>query len=72
MEALGEFAIISLDPALPTLKRLDALLNRLETIPDHEGLHYALEEVCRDAQQEEADGKETRSGKRRAGSKSNS
>ncbi|MDY7108163.1 MAG: hypothetical protein SYC29_05955 [Planctomycetota bacterium] len=72
MEALGEFAIISLDPALPTLKRLDALLNRLETIPDHEGLHHALEEVCKQAQQEEAGGETNRGGKRRAGSKSKS
>jgi hypothetical protein len=72
MEALGEFAIISLDPALPTLKRLDALLNRLETIPDHEGLHNALEEACQKAQQEKAGGEKTGSGKRRAGSKSRS
>jgi hypothetical protein len=69
MEALGEFAIISLDPALPIIKRLDALLNRLETIPDHEGLHHALEETCKQAQQEEAGGENNKGGKRRSGSR---
>jgi len=75
MEALGDFAISSLDPALTTLKRIDALLNRLDTIPDHEGLHQALEEACRQALQEQAEQEEGRRagrGKRRSGSRANS
>ena len=69
MEALGDFAVNSLDPALTTLKRIDALLNRLETVPDHEGLHQALEEACQHMQQEQAGGGTAGRGKRRSGSK---
>ena len=52
MQALGDFAIDSLDPGLATLRRIDALMNRLDAIPDHEQLHLALEETCRRAQHE--------------------
>ena len=55
LEELGDFAIESLDPALTTLKRLDALMNRLDAIPEHERLHQALEETCRQAQIEKAE-----------------
>ena len=47
MEELGDFAIESLDPALTTIRRLDALIGRLEAIPLHENLHQALEATCR-------------------------
>ena len=53
MEAIGDRAITELDPALTTLKRLDALVARLDAIPDHEGLHHALEEACQDAEREQ-------------------
>jgi hypothetical protein len=54
MEEIGDAAIGGIDPGLATLKRLEALLGRLEAIPDHEGLHLALEETCREAAQEHA------------------
>jgi hypothetical protein len=62
LEALGDFAIDSLDPALPPLKRLDELLLRIEAVPDHEALHLALVDACRDAQREAAE--EAASGKK--------
>lgn len=46
MEALGDAAIDELDAELTTIKRIDALLGRLDAIPDHEGLHHALAEAC--------------------------
>jgi hypothetical protein len=54
MEALGDAAIEYLDPALPIVKRVDALLARLDAIPDHEGLHLALAEACQQAERETA------------------
>ncbi|MCP3903991.1 MAG: hypothetical protein GY715_10190 [Planctomycetes bacterium] len=57
MNELGEFAVESLDQALTTIRRLDALLGRLEAIPESEKLHQALEETCRlAASEEQADG----------------
>jgi hypothetical protein len=49
MEALGDDAIDGLDPALTDIKRIDALLDRLDAIPEHEELHQVLEAACRDA-----------------------
>ena len=48
LEALGE-AAAELDPALTVQKRVDALLTRLDAIPDHAGLHRHLEDSCREA-----------------------
>lgn len=57
MEVLGDFAIEALDPELAILKRVDALIGRLDAVPEHEGLHQALEAVCHEAAQElEAEG----------------
>jgi len=58
MEAIGEDAIITIDPGLPVHKRLDLLLSRLDAIPEHEGLHQALADVCREAEREMAEGAE--------------
>lgn len=55
MEELGDAAVDELDPQMATLKRLDALLGRVEAIPDHEGLHHALAETCRIAAREAAE-----------------
>jgi hypothetical protein len=55
LETLGDFAIESVDPGLATLKRLDTLLARMDAIPDHEGLHQALADACREAGQEAAE-----------------
>ncbi len=48
LEALGE-AAIELDPALNVEKRINALLPRVDAIPEHAGLHQFLEESCREA-----------------------
>ena len=48
LEALGE-AAAELDPALTVQKRVDALLTRLDAIPEHAGLHRYLEDSCREA-----------------------
>ena len=48
LEELGDAAIANLDPGQDLLKRIDHLLNCLETHPDHEKLHQALAELCRE------------------------
>ncbi len=56
MRELGDFALCpeSLDPSIATRRRLDALLSRLDAIPEHEGLHHAVEETCREREREKA------------------
>ncbi len=53
LEALGE-AAAELDPALTVFKRVDALLPRVDAIPEHAGLHDFLEESCREAAETQA------------------
>lgn len=48
LEQLGDAAIANLDPGMDLLKRIDHLLNCLETHPDHEKLHQGLAELCRE------------------------
>ena len=48
LEALGE-AAAELDPAMNAQKRVNALLPRVDAIPEHAGLHQLLEESCREA-----------------------
>jgi hypothetical protein len=48
-EALGDAAIASLPEKQSTITRVDALYQRLCTIPDHEKLHQRLADACRDA-----------------------
>lgn len=52
LDALGTFAVETLDPALTAERRVDALIDRLDAVPEHEGLHHALQQACMDAQQE--------------------
>lgn len=47
MQALGDWAIESLDPDLAADRRLEALLERLDAVPEHEGLHREIQQVCR-------------------------
>jgi len=49
LEQLGDAAIETLDRAAEPAKQVDALLERLDAMPDHEKLHQALAEVCREA-----------------------
>lgn len=53
MNEIGETAIESVDTGTLLLKQIDALLDRLDSIPDHSRLHDALEAICRVAAAEE-------------------
>ena len=55
-EALGDSAIESLDLDRPGWHRVDQLLDRLATVPEHEKLHQLLEQTCREAAIEAAAG----------------
>lgn len=48
-EALGDAAIAGVDAGAPARMRIEALLQRLDLVPDHEKLHQRLEEACREA-----------------------
>jgi hypothetical protein len=59
MDALGEAALETVDPEQEVVRRIDALLARIDAVPDYEGLHECLEEACREAHEAlsaEADG----------------
>ena len=49
MEALGEEAIASIDVEVEVTRRLKLVLERLDTVPDHDGLHHLLEQTCQEA-----------------------
>jgi hypothetical protein len=57
MESLGDAAIETLDTGMSHLKQVDALLARLDAWPDHEKLHQALAEACREAARDVAEGR---------------
>lgn len=48
-EAMGEEALASLDPEYTSVERVEHLIMRLATLPDHEKLIQALGEACRGA-----------------------
>lgn len=54
LEALGE-AAAELDPAMNVEKRINALLPRVDAIPEHAGLSQFLEDSCREAARTRAD-----------------
>lgn len=49
IEALGDAALESVDPAIDVEKRIDALLARMEAVPLHAGLLEELERTCLEA-----------------------
>lgn len=55
-EQLGDAAIETLDRTAEPARQVDALLERLDAVPDHEKLHQALAEVCKEAARYYADG----------------
>ena len=55
-EQLGDAAIEALDRDAEPARQVDALLERLDTVPDHEKLHQALAELCKEAARHYADG----------------
>lgn len=48
METMGDAAIDLIDPSTDAVKRIDHLLEWLDAIPEHEKLHQALAETCRE------------------------
>ncbi len=48
-EQLGDAAIETLDRGAELAKQVDALLDRLDAMPDHEKLHQVLAETCKEA-----------------------
>ena len=46
IETLGDHAIETIDTGTDIVKQIDGLLDRLSAIPEHNGLHDALEEAC--------------------------
>jgi len=55
-EQLGDAAIETLDRTAEPARQVDALLERLDAVPDHEKLHQALAEVCKEAARYYGDG----------------
>jgi hypothetical protein len=49
MEELGDWVLGTLDPELEITRRVDALINTLNAVPEHERLHLALADACRQA-----------------------
>lgn len=67
MEALGAFAIETLDPSMSAERRMDGLLDRLDALPEHEGLHHALQQACMDARVERDAATAARAARKSAG-----
>ena len=65
LEALGDVAIAAVAEELDATRRVDGLLERLDSHPDHEKLHQALAAACREAHAAQA---RPRSGGRRTSS----
>ena len=57
LEALGDAAIDSIDLNRPAWHRVDQVLERLGTVPEHEKLHQLLAETCKEAALESKDDK---------------
>jgi hypothetical protein len=57
LEALGDAAIETLDRDCDPIRLVDALLARLDGLPDHEKLHQELAHACREAARAIAEGR---------------
>ncbi len=53
LEQLGDAAIASIDRGIEPIRQVDALLQCVDSHPDHEKLHQALAEACKMAAREE-------------------
>lgn len=60
LDALGTAAVDTLDAAIVPFRRVDALLERLDAVTEHEGLHHALQQACMEAHQAEQEGRGVR------------
>ncbi len=55
---LGDSAIENLDPKATAVRRIEALLSRIDALPEHEGLHRCLQDACREAADARSDNDE--------------
>jgi hypothetical protein len=60
IEELGDFAVRTLDPDLAPTRRVDALMDLLDGMPEHEDLHQCLEQACREAMKAETEERQTK------------
>ena len=49
MQELGDVSLELLDPTLPVMKRIEILIDDLDALPEHAGLHEALKAACEEA-----------------------
>jgi hypothetical protein len=49
LEALGEAAVEGIDPGIDVIRRIDAVIERLDALPEHTGLHETLVAFCHEA-----------------------
>lgn len=54
LDALGDSAIESIDHGAELSRRIDAVIERLDALPEHAGLHKTLIAFCRQAADEQA------------------
>lgn len=57
LESLGDAAIETLDRGCDPIRLVDAILARLDAMPDHEKLHQELAHACREAARAIAEGR---------------
>jgi len=52
MEALGDAGLTGshVDSGMDLDRQIDAVLGLLDAVPDHEGLHHVLADMCREAE----------------------
>ena len=52
MEALGDAGLTGshVDAGMDLDRQIDAVLGLLDAVPDHEGLHQVLADMCREAE----------------------
>ncbi|MHC5004657.1 MAG: hypothetical protein ACYTJ0_16205 [Planctomycetota bacterium] len=65
LQQLGDWAISTVDSDMEPVKRVDALIERLGAVPEHEGLHEALIAACLDAHEASTDDADSGSGNAR-------
>lgn len=46
---LGDSAVANIDLTMPVIRRIDLLLDFLDALPEHGGLHQAMEAACAEA-----------------------
>ena len=68
IEELGDLGLDALDPELEIVRRIDALLQMIDALPEHERLHVALEESCKQAAQQMAEDERSGSTRKRRAS----